>query len=107
MYLADFHVHSNFSDGKLSIPELVDFYGSRGFGALAITDHLCEDRTLIGRAARLLGQTLTPASFPLYMEILKSEAARAWDQYKMVVLPGFELSKNSISNHRSAHIVGV
>jgi predicted metal-dependent phosphoesterase TrpH len=25
----------------------------------------------------------------------------------MIVLPGFELSKNSVSNHRSAHIVGL
>ncbi|NJM10303.1 MAG: PHP domain-containing protein, partial [Bdellovibrionaceae bacterium] len=39
MFLADLHVHSNFSDGHLSISELVDFYGQRGFGAIAVTDH--------------------------------------------------------------------
>jgi hypothetical protein len=42
MILADLHIHSTFSDGKLTIPQLVDFYGRRGFGAIAITDHLCE-----------------------------------------------------------------
>ena len=107
MFLADFHVHSTFSDGKLSIPELVDLYGRRGFGALSITDHLCENKSLIGRAAGWIGHTLSPASFPLYMAILQSEAERAWDQYRLVLIPGFELSKNSVSNRRSAHMVGL
>jgi hypothetical protein len=105
--LGDLHMHSTFSDGKLTIPELVDLFGSRGFGVIAITDHLCEDVTAIGKAARYLGRTLTPASFPLYTEILKSEAERAWKQYRMVVLPGFELTQNSVSNHRSAHMLGI
>ena len=105
--LGDFHIHSTFSDGKLTIPKLVDLYGSRGFGAIAITDHLCEQRSLIGKAARYIGHTLTPATFPLYLEILKSEAERAWREYRMIVLPGFELTKNSLSNHRSAHILGL
>lgn len=107
MILADFHMHSTFSDGKLTIPKLVDLFGSRGFGAIAITDHLCENETLIGKAARYIGHTLTPATFPLYMQILKSEAERAWKEYRMVVIPGFELSKNSVSNFRSAHILAL
>jgi hypothetical protein len=105
--LGDLHIHSNFSDGKLSIPELVDFYGRREFGVIAITDHLCESATWLGIGARYIGHTLTRATFPLYMEILKSEGERAWDQYRMVVLPGFELTKNSLRNHRSAHILGI
>lgn len=107
MLLADFHIHSNFSDGQLAIPQLVDLYGSRGFGAIAITDHLCESKTILGRAARYLEQTLTPATFPLYTEILRSEAARAWDQYRMILLPGFELTKNTLTNHRSAHLLAI
>jgi predicted metal-dependent phosphoesterase TrpH len=106
-FLGDFHIHSDFSDGKLTIPKLVDLYGRRGFGAIAITDHLCESDTMIGKAAVAIGHALTPATFPLYLAILKSEAERAWDQYRMVVIPGFELSKNSVSNRRSAHIVGL
>ena len=105
--ICDFHVHSNFSDGKLSISELVDLYGSRGFGAIAITDHICEDYGLFGWAAAHLKCTLTPFNFSKYMETLEAQAARAWFQYKMVVLPGFELSKNSWSNHRSAHILAI
>jgi predicted metal-dependent phosphoesterase TrpH len=100
-------MHSTFSDGKLSIPELVDLFGKRGFGAIAITDHLCEERSVIGRFAHHLDQTLTRATFPLYMAILESEAERAWDRYRMVVLPGFEITKNSVSNHRSAHMLAI
>ena len=107
MFLADLHIHSKFSDGKHTIPEIVEFYGRRGFGAIALTDHLCESSTGLGKAARFLGHTLTPATFPIYREILKSEAMRAWDQYRMLVIPGFELTKNSISNHRSAHVLAL
>ena len=106
-FVGDFHIHSTFSDGKLTIPELVDLYGSRGFGAIAITDHVCEIETVIGNAARVLGRTLTEANFGLYREILKSEAKRALAQYKMILIPGLELSKNQITNSRSAHILGL
>jgi predicted metal-dependent phosphoesterase TrpH len=105
--LADFHVHSNLSDGKLPISEVIDLYGQRGFGAIAITDHVGETKTLIGKAAGHLGLCLTPETFPNYLETLKDEAERAWKQYRMVVISGVELSKNSISNHRSAHILAL
>lgn len=105
MFLADFHLHSNFSDGKLSIPALVDYFGKRGFGAIAITDHFCEQTSLIGKASSYLGVTLTAATFPLYRELLKSEKERAWDQYRMCLIPGVEITKNSVSNHRSAHFL--
>lgn len=105
--LADLHVHSTFSDGKMTIPELVDFYGQRKFQVLAVTDHICESNSFMGVAAQFLRYTLSAATFPIYQAILKSEAERAWDQYKMILLPGFEISKNSLSNHRSAHILGL
>lgn len=107
MFLADFHVHSTFSDGKVPLPEVIDLYGQRGFGAIAITDHLCEKTTFLGLASRTLDCSLTPANFPLYMTMLETEAARAWDQYGMVVIPGVELTKNFLSNHRSAHVLGL
>lgn len=105
MFLGDFHIHSTFSDGKCSIPEIVDRYGKAGFGAIAITDHVCEEHTPLGRVSANLGVTLTRAKFPFYREILKSEAERAWDKYDMLVLAGFEWSKNSLFNNRSAHMV--
>ena len=86
MILADLHVHSTFSDGKMSIPELVDFYGERGFGMIAVTDHLCEERFTLGRAARFLEKTLTRESFPEYIATIRVEAERAMDRYGMLVI---------------------
>lgn len=107
MYLADFHIHSTYSDGKLTIPELVDFYGEAGFGAIAITDHLCESESWLGRAGQWLGHSLTPLTLPSYFATLREQAERAWDRYRMVLIPGMEYTRNSLSNHRSAHIVGL
>lgn len=105
MMLCDFHVHSTFSDGHLTIAQLVDFYGSRGFKAIAITDHLCEEGSFLGIAAHWLERTLTRRTFPIYLETLKAEGERALKKYGMRVIPGFELTKNSLVNHRSAHMV--
>jgi hypothetical protein len=41
------------------------------------------------------------------MAIIKSEAARAWKEYRMVVLPGFQLSKNSLFSRSSSHIIAI
>lgn len=105
--LADFHIHSTFSDGKHSIPEIVDYYGQRDFDAIAVTDHLCENSTFLGKAAHYLDRTLTESTLPLYLEILRSEAQRAWREYRMIVIPGFEITQNTVDNHRSAHILAL
>ena len=105
--LCDFHIHSTFSDGQLTIAELVDLYGKRGFGAIAITDHLCETDTFLGRAARYLNHTLNPEKYKTYIDTIKAEAIRAREQYNMLVLPGFEITKNFISNNRSAHMLAL
>ncbi len=107
MFLGDFHLHSTFSDGELTIPQLVDLMGQSGVGAIAITDHLCEEKTFLGKAARFLDKTLTRKTFPNYMELLKSEKERAWQQYRMVVIPGVEITKNSFSHNDSAHILAL
>ena len=107
MLMCDFHIHSTYSDGKHSIPEIVDFYGARGFDCIAITDHLCETKSFLGRGAHFLDRTLTPESFPRYFEEIKLEAERAWRLYKMLVIPGVEVTKNYISNQRSSHFIGI
>jgi len=103
--LCDFHIHSTFSDGRLSVAQLVDLYGQRGFGAIAITDHLCEESSLLGTAAHWLGRTLTQETFPEYLKVLAAEKERAWREYRMVLIPGYELTKNSLFNQRSAHVL--
>lgn len=107
MLLTDLHIHSTFSDGKLTISEIVDFYGKRGFDIIAITDHLCEEDSFLGKTARYLNKTLTRKNFPEYIRTIKEEGERAIYEYGMLVIPGFELTKNSLSFHRSAHILGI
>lgn len=91
----------------MSISEIIDFYGEREFGAIAITDHLCEERSALGKAASYLGRTLTRDSFERYQEEINRERDRAWQRYQMLVIPGFEVTKNSLINHRAAHIVAL
>lgn len=107
MYLTDLHVHTNYSDGKLGLRETIDFYGTRGFGAIAITDHVCETQSFLGQAAHLLERTLTQKTFPKYLTALEEEAVRAKELYGMTVIPGVEITKNAISQSESAHILAL
>ena len=105
--LTDFHIHTTFSDGKHSLSDVINFYGQRGFGAIAITDHLCETKHYLGRMARYLNKTLTVSNFSEYQNALLKESNRAWKEYQMIVYSGFEITKNSFDNHRSAHILAL
>ena len=105
MLKCDFHIHSHFSDGRLSIAEIVDFYGTRGYSAIAITDHICERRNLIGRVTHNMNLSLSKETFPLYIAEINKQAERAWIEYGLRVLPGYEITKNSFLNHRSAHLL--
>lgn len=101
----DFHIHSHFSDGKHSIEEIVNLYGSQGFGVIAITDHLCEQSHLIGQVSHGLKYSLSMNSFEDYMQSIRVAAQRAKEEFGMLVIPGFEITKNSFLNSRSAHIL--
>ena len=107
MMLTDLHIHSTFSDGRLSIPEIVDLYGRKGFDIIAITDHLCEEESFLGKASQFLEKTLTKETFPDYFKLIQNEAIRAREQYGMLLIPGMELTKNSLFFHRSAHILAL
>ncbi len=51
--LCDFHVHTRWSDGRLSMREVIDLYGKTGrFDVIAITDHILMKRDLLARAVR-------------------------------------------------------
>ena len=52
--LCDFHVHTQWSDGRLTVREVVDLYGATGkFDVIAITDHILMKKDLLARAGRL------------------------------------------------------
>ena len=46
--LCDFHVHTRWSDGRLTVREVVDLYGQTGkFDVIAITDHILMKKDLL------------------------------------------------------------
>ncbi len=102
---ADLHIHSNFSDGVLSIANIVDLYGRNGFNVIAITDHLSETKSLIGRFSRTMNYSLDKDKFLLYLNEVKIQKQRALEQYGMNVLFGYEITKNYFSNSRSCHVL--
>lgn len=104
-HLLDLHIHSNFSDGKLSISEIVDLYGSKGFSAIAVTDHLADSNTLTGLVTHKLNLSLSDKNMPEYLDVLKHEAKRAKEKYNMLLISGVEVTLNSWSRQKGAHVV--
>ena len=104
-HLVDLHIHSNISDGKLSVTEIVDYYGKKSFSAIAITDHLADSNTLTGRVTQKLKLSLTEHNMDQYLELISTEAKRAMEKYNMLLIPGVEVTLNSWSRQKGAHIV--
>jgi len=105
--LCDFHIHTNYSDGQLSVPEVVDFFGTRGFDCICITDHWADPRRLIGKLARLTPFTLSYDQVEEYFEVIAREAKRAWRRFGMLVLTGLEFNKDGPTKKSSAHLLGI
>ncbi len=107
MLLADFHIHTKWSDGKLSMREVVDLFGSAGHDVIAITDHIVNNDSLVGRMTHRWQLTLTPETFPDYLAEVEREKRRAWDQYRMIVIAGTELTQNALTRRNSAHVLAL
>jgi len=107
MLLCDFHIHTSYSDGKLSVPEVVDFYGRLGFDCICITDHLADPRRLIGKLARLSNMTVSEDQLEEYFEVIARERQRAWRKYHMIVMTGLEFNKDGYTKKTSAHLLGI
>jgi predicted metal-dependent phosphoesterase TrpH len=111
--LCDFHVHTTWSDGRLSIREVVDLYGQTGkFDVIAITDHILMKRDMLKRAGRIASLGLknfsvTEERFDAYLAEITTEAERAMSQYNLLVIPGAEVTQNHIRAKRNSHIVAL
>lgn len=105
MLLCDFHIHTKYSDGSLKLRQVVDLFGQAGFDVIAITDHVVNGDSMIGKFAYRFRFTITEKNFNEYLENVKYEAERAWNKYEMLVIPGVEISKNYLSSDKSAHIL--
>jgi UDP-N-acetylglucosamine:LPS N-acetylglucosamine transferase/predicted metal-dependent phosphoesterase TrpH len=107
LLLCDFHTHTNYSDGSLTVSELVDFYGRLGFDCLGITDHVADPHNVLGKFMRWSRLTLAPDQFAEYFDVLERERVRAWRRYSMLVMAGFEFNKEGYTRKSSAHLLGV
>jgi 3',5'-nucleoside bisphosphate phosphatase len=111
--LCDFHVHTNWSDGRLSVREVIDLYGrTKRFDVIAITDHILMQRDMLARSGRLLtlGRrqfSVTKDRFDAYLEDIETEARRAERLYDLLVIPGAEITQNHIRAKRNAHVVAL
>ncbi|VVM07202.1 Processive diacylglycerol beta-glucosyltransferase [Methylacidimicrobium cyclopophantes] len=105
--LCDFHIHSTYSDGRLSVGEIVDFYGQRGFDCICITDHIVDPTRFIGRVCQLTGLVLSPDLVGEYFEVLRREKERAWRKYRMILFTGLEFNKDGYRAKSSAHLLGI
>lgn len=107
MLLCDFHIHTNYSDGRLALPEVVDFYGRRGFDCICITDHIADPKRLIGKFSELVNLTLAWDQLDEYFDMIERERRRAWRKYNMLVMAGLEFNKEGFTRKTSGHLLGV
>lgn len=104
--LCELHAHTRWSDGALTIPEIVDLYGRNGFDVLCVTDHV--NRTSdpwLPADAPMRG--VTAANHADYLAELDAEAERAMRDYDLLVLPGIELTYNDLDPYVAAHAAAV
>lgn len=107
MLLCDFHIHTDYSDGTLSMREVVDLFGRSGHDVIAITDHIVNRDNPLGRIAHAIRHTLNPETWKRYVEDIGREAERAWHAYGMLVIPGAELTRNTINRDTSVHTLAL
>jgi 3',5'-nucleoside bisphosphate phosphatase len=99
--LCELHSHTRWSDGALTLPELVDLYGTNGFDVLAVTDHV------IRPMLDALPFGVHAVNHADYLAEIAAQAERARRDYDLLVLPGLELTYDDPDPFRSAHTVAV
>jgi predicted metal-dependent phosphoesterase TrpH len=100
--LCELHAHTRWSDGALTLPELVDLYGTNGFDVLAVTDHTIRRQPVDGLPFGVHAQNHTN-----YFAEIAAQAERARRHYDLLVLPGLELTYDDADPFESAHAVAV
>ena len=115
--LCDFHVHTQWSDGRLGVREVVDLYG-RHRPLRRDRDHRSHpDEERPARRAPAALATLRAAArsgsprtcSTTYLDDIRNEAERARREYGMLVVPGAEITQNRLrgqeerAHHRARH----
>jgi PHP domain len=104
--LCELHAHTTWSDGELSVRQLVDLYGHAGFDVLAITDHVFrrDDASLYDEPER---PCIDASNYDDYLAAVEAEAERARDVFDLLVVPGLELTYDHRDPAIGAHAVAV
>jgi len=100
LLLCELHAHTTWSDGHLTLSELVDLYGANGFDVLCITDH----------SARLDDPMPTAVdrwTWPAYAAAIRAETVRAREEYDLLLVRGLELTDNCADPEDSAHALAL
>ena len=105
--LCELHSHTTWSDGSLSISELVDLYGGRGFDVLCISDHTVRYDDPWRGPAEWPPRDVRREVHAAYVEEIFRESIRAQSLYDLLVLPGIELTYNAECPDEAAHAVAV
>jgi len=105
--LCELHAHTRWSDGELTVAELVDLHGRSGFDVLCITDHVVRTDDPWREEEGAAFSAVDEAAFPLYLGEVQREAARAARTYGMLVIPGLELTFNDPEPVLAAHAVAI
>jgi predicted metal-dependent phosphoesterase TrpH len=100
LLLSELHAHTTWSDGYLTLPELVDLYGRHEFDVLCVTDHVV-------RLDDPMATAIDSWTWPAYLAAIRAQAERALEEYGLLVIPGLELSDNQEDPDRSAHALAL
>jgi predicted metal-dependent phosphoesterase TrpH len=98
--LCELHAHTTWSDGSLSVRELVDLYGGAGFDVLAVTDHVLQSDEKQAGAVRA-------ETYDRYLDELEAEGERALTCYGLLVVPGLELTYDDPDPRLGAHVLAL
>lgn len=99
LLLCELHAHTTWSDGVLTVTELVDLYGRHEFDVLCITDHIFR--------SKLSRYRLQPETHSHYIRTIEREARRAREQYDLLLVPGVELTHLAADPDQAGHALAL
>jgi signal transduction histidine kinase/predicted metal-dependent phosphoesterase TrpH len=99
--LTDLHIHTTFSDGKISLEEVVRIYGEARFDAIAITDHLFDTQS--PRSLEIYDEGISIKDLNAYFHKIDEVSRWAKEYYDLLVIPGLEIC-NVLEDY---HILGI
>lgn len=105
--LCELHAHTRWSDGELTVGELVDLHGRNGFDVLCVTDHVVRADDPWRDKRGMLFNSIDDGTWSEYLREIEHEAARSWRTYGMLVVPGLELTYNDDDPGEAAHALAV